>query len=220
MSLTPSSHSIVARVGRFIRNLVDQLLMILDLTTLDDSVEGRLRRLRFIYYNDSDVDISYRRVRDVLRGHVSEPYRDFYQRMLSAERATFRAAKSLHSGARADDLLSQMQALAEKTARLIEQVEHADKIAKLYPAGSADADIVAESRQWLLNRIEEALEVHGGVPARVMSLNTVATGRGVDKLSERIARLTNRLDDIADSYADIDDYSADNLRRFMQDDSL
>jgi hypothetical protein len=214
MSLSP-----VSRLGRFLRNLLDQLMMIFDLSTLDDSVETRLRRLRFIYYNDADVTIKYRRVRDVLRGHVSEAYHDFYQRMLSAERATFRAGKSLHAGARADDLLTQMQALADKIARLIEQVEHADKIAALYPAGSTDANLVAASRQWLLDRIEEALEVHGGVPARVMSFNTVATGRGVDKLSERIARLTNRLDDIADSYADIDDYSADNLSRFMQDDT-
>jgi hypothetical protein len=112
-----------------------------------------------------------------------------------------------------------MQALADKVARLIEQVEHADAIAKLYPAGSVDADLVAESRQWLLDRVDEALEVHGGVPARVMSFNIVATGRGIDKLSERIARLTNRLDDIADSYADIDAYTADNLNRFMQDES-
>lgn len=214
MSLTP-----LARIGQFLRNLLDQLLMILDLSTLDDSIDARMRRLRFMYYNDDDVDISYRRVRDVLRGHVSEPYRTFYQRMLSAERAAFRAGKRLHSGARADDLLAQMQALADKIARLIEQVEHADAIAKLYPATSPDADLVAESRQWLLDRVEEALEVHSGVPARVMSFNTVATGRGIDKLSERIARLTNRLDDIADSYADLDDYTADNLSRFMQEDA-
>jgi len=204
--------SLLRRLGDWLQNLVDQLLMIFDLATLDDSIETRFKRLRHIYYPDPKVNRHYRRVRDVLRGHVAEPYRDYYERMLSAERAAYQASQGMPSGAGAADLLAQMQRLSEKAARLIEEAQHADQVLKLYDPTSSEAEGVEQAHTWLLERIEEALTLQAGIPAQLMRFKTTQAGRGVDKLSEAIARLTTRLDDIADSYADIDAYTAAHRR--------
>ena len=179
-----------------------------------------MQRLRRLYYNDPKVNITYRRVRDVLRGHVDAKYHDYYERMMAAERATHSIIKNMHTQTHSTELLEQMQNLGLKVARLIEQLQNSDQIDRLYQPGSKESQMVAESRQWLEQHIEHALEIHAGIPARVMSFSTVAAGRGIEKLSERIARLTERLDDIADAYTDIDNYTPEHLRALIDDEII
>jgi hypothetical protein len=210
--------SILERLWELVRSLLGEIIFNIDNSLRPENVETRVRRLRYIYYDDPAATIKYRRVKEVLRDYVDPTYYSYYERIFSAERATYHMTKSLHSGARGDDLLLQMQDLSAKIVRLVEQLQQADKIAKLYPKDSPNTATLDESRKWLIERIEQALEIHGSIPAKIMSFQTVATGRGIDKFSERIARLTNRLDDIADSYADVDNYTPDYLRDLMDDD--
>jgi len=214
-----SSPGVIRRFFDLIKQLMDALQFHLDNVFQADSPQKRLRQLRHIYYDNPDVTISYRRVKDVLRGQIDPQYYDFYERLLSAERATHRIAKDLHSGARGDELLNQMQTLGEKIVRLVDQLQDTNHISGLYQANSSEAKIVAESQSWLTERIEEALEIHAGIPAKIISFKTAASGRGVEKFSERITHLTNRLDDIAASYADLDNYSPEHLRQIIDDEA-
>lgn len=118
-----NSPSLIRRWWRGFWNVVDQLMMIFDLQTLDDSVSTRLRRLRFIYYHDSKVDITYRRVQDVLRGHVAKDHYPYYDRLMSAERAMFQAIQTVPPHLDGETWLEDMQRLGGKIAHLMEQWE-------------------------------------------------------------------------------------------------
>lgn len=189
-----------------LRILLDQILMILDLPTLTDNLDIRMARLRRIYYDDPKVTVDYRRVRDILRGHVKKGYRYYYQELLAAERATYQASRKLHSGTRADDLLYQVQRLGDKIARLIEELQDLDDIGRLYQnQDSAEAQTVERTRRTLTQRIEDALRLQKAIPARVIAFGSSTAERGIDRLQARIQRLANRLDDIAETYDEIDD---------------
>ena len=188
-----------------LRLLVDQILMILDMPTLDNTLEIRLARLRRIYYENPKANISYRRVRDVLRGHVTKEYYTYYERLLSVERATKQATQKLHAGARANELFQQVQRLGDKIARLIEELQDLDEIMKLYAGNNLqETENVTKLRDTLMQRIDEALEIQSGIPARMMTLGTTRAERGIDRLQERLQRLALRLDDIAETYDEMD----------------
>jgi hypothetical protein len=180
--------------------------MILDLPTLTTSIDIRLARLRRIYYDDPKAAVTYRRVRDILRGHVDKAYHHYYQDLLSAERAIYQTTRKLHIGTRADDLFYQVQRLGEKIARLVEELQDLDQIATLYTdPNTPEAQSVARARQSLQQRIEDALQVQKSIPARLLAFGTSTAGRGMDRMQERIERLALRLDDIAATYDEIDD---------------
>jgi hypothetical protein len=189
-----------------IRNLLDQLFMILDLPTASDSTELRLKRLRKVYYMDAQINASYRQVRDILRGHVHKSNYPYYDRMFSTERLVLRATRNIR-GTTSYDILSQTQQLSAKIVGLVEQLEDIDEIAKLYKNPDSDeAKTMAESRKWLVGRIEEALNLQATIPAKVVSFNTSKTRRKLDQLGESIDRLALQLDEILESYDEIDAY--------------
>jgi hypothetical protein len=209
--------SIWDRLWELIRSLFGEIMLNIDNSLRPENAETRIRRLRYLYYDDPKADMTYRRVKEVVREYVDPAYYGYYERIFSAERAAYQMSRTLHKGTRANELLAQMQELSAKIILLVEQLQNADKIAKLYPADSPNAASVAESRGWLVERIEQALAIHGSIPAKMMSFQTTTAGRGIDKFNERIARLTERLDDIAESYADLDG-SPDYQRELMNDD--
>ncbi|MBZ0319207.1 MAG: hypothetical protein K8L91_22515 [Anaerolineae bacterium] len=189
-----------------IKALFDQLLMILDLPTASNTADTRLRRLRRIYYSDPQINTTYRQVRDILRGHVHKKNYDYYDRMLSTERLVVRATRNIR-GSTSYDILSQTQQLSARIVALVEQLEDIDEIATLYKNPASDeAKTMAESRQWLVSRIEEALNLQASIPAKVVSFNTSKTRRKLDQLGESIDRLMLQLDDILESYEEIDTY--------------
>ena len=189
-----------------IKELFDQLLMILDLPTASKTTDNRLRRLRRIYYSDPQINTSYRQVRDVLRGHVHKKNYEYYDRILSTERLVVRATRNIR-GSTSYDILSQTQQLSAKIVALVEQLEDIDEIATLYKNSDSDeAKTMAESRHWLVSRIEEALNLQASIPAKVVSFNTSKTRRKLDQLGESIDRLMLQLDDILASYDEIDAY--------------
>lgn len=189
-----------------LRLLIDQILMILDMPTLDNTLEIRLARLRRIYYENPKANISYRRVRDVLRGHVAKEYYAYYERLLSVERATKHATQKLHAGARANELFHQVQRLGDKIARLIEELQDLDEIMRLYAGNNLqETENITKLRDTLRQRIDEALEIQSGIPARMITLGTSRAERGIDRLQERLQRLALRLDDIAETYDEMDE---------------
>ncbi len=209
------ANNILAQVMRLIEELVEDILLNIEATFKPDSVELRLKRLRHVYYNDDTVTVRHRRVKDILREKVSPEYYTFYERILAAERATYHISKDLHAGARTDELLQQMQHLGERIAALVEQLQNADRIIRLYPPESDNAASSQAAREWLLGRIEEALQMHGDIPAKVMSFTTVATDHSLARYSASIENLTNRLDDIADSYAEISQATPQRIQEFL-----
>lgn len=187
-----------------LRILIDQILMILDLPTLSDSPELRMSRLRRIYYEDPAVTIKYRRVRDLLRGHVSKQYFDYYEHILSVERVVFISSRKL--GSKGGDILYQTQQLGDKIIKLVDEIEDLEKFEALYQESDGDTfQHIQAAKQALLQRIDDAVTLQKTIPARLLSLGSSRAERGIDRLQERIHQLALELDDIADSYDEIDD---------------
>jgi hypothetical protein len=211
MTQQGQSPGILQRIVQFFANLFDQFMMLLDLPTVSRGIDGRLTRLRRIYYPNPEVSTSYRRVRDVLRGHVDKAYFDYYDRLLANERAVYEATRKFP---RTRELLEETQHMGNKIVGLIEQLQTTDHVARIYKKSpdSEPAREVAEAREQLVKRIEEALMIQAGIPAKIISYSTVKAERGIDRLQESIQRLSNQLDDIALSYAEIDAYRQTRLQ--------
>lgn len=206
----PDSPDYVGRVWGWIRTIIDQVRMILDLQTLDDSVETRLKRLRAIYYPDKAVHVGYRRVRDVLRGHVDKAYYPYYERLLSAERSMVQLTTDLPPAMASIDWLTEMQGLGQKIVSLIEQLEHIDGLLKI-PANFHQAQL-QKSRGWLVEQIEEAIALHGSIPVQVVDLKRSFSEATLKQYKERLGRLSNRLEDIQAAY---DQPESEAVRRLM-----
>jgi hypothetical protein len=187
------------RIGRIIGLLYDQARMILDLPTADKSLEMRLARLRRIYYADPKVTISYRRVRDILRGQVNPDYYPYYEKILAAERSLVASLPKLPPEADGPALLALMQTLGQKIAALIEDVEQADQLLKLYPIGSPSSESSRALRAWLLDQLKQALQVHNDIPLQVLNLRTQA---GQKDYQARLHRLSLRLDEVNEASGD------------------
>lgn len=187
-----------------LRVILDQLMMILDLPTINDSPELRMARLRRMYYDDPDVNVRHRRVRDVLRGHVHKDNHDFYEQILAVERVIYHSGDKL--GRRSEAMLQHTQHLGDKIVRLINELEDVDNVATLYSdSNSESAQLVQQHRETMLKRIKDALEVQQSIPARIITLGTTKSDREVIRLQDRIERLALELDDIAATYEEIDE---------------
>jgi len=207
-----------------VQQLIDWLQDFLDEIRLSffaaigmNTLETRLRRLRLLYYRDPKVTTQYRQVKEILKDNVSPQYYDLYHQLLATERTTYQMLKDMHKNANGKELMEHLQDLSEKAATLIDQVQHADSVLALYADGNPNTEQVTESRAWLMARVHEVLEIQSSIPARILSFQQVTSGRGVDKLSERLERLTNHLDDIAESYNEIDRHRYKNLASILED---
>ncbi|MCI0713065.1 MAG: hypothetical protein L0154_23115 [Chloroflexi bacterium] len=187
-----------------LRVILDQLMMILDLPTINDSPELRMARLRRIYYDDADVNVKHRRVRDVLRGYVHKDNYVYYEQILSVERVIYHSGGRL--GGRSSALLYHTQHLGNRIVNLIDELEDIDDVAKLYGDTTSDAARqVQNHRDTILRRIKDALEVHRAIPARLVTLGATQSDRDITRLQDRIERLALELDDIAATYEEIDE---------------
>jgi DNA repair exonuclease SbcCD ATPase subunit len=194
----PEAPDYLGRLAHWIRSLVDQIRMILDLQTLDDSVTTRLKRLRAIYYPDKAVTVSYRRVRDVLRGHVDKAHYPYYERLLSAERSLWQMTANLPPAMTPSDWLGEMQGLGERIAHLIEQVEQLDSLLAI-PANPHQERLL-EARLWLMAQIENALTLHNSIPMQVVELKQQLSEEALQQYKTRLESLSNRLEDIQAAY--------------------
>lgn len=187
-----------------LRVILDQLMMILDLPTINDSSELRMARLRRMYYDDPNVNVKHRRVRDVLRGHVHKDNYVYYEQILSVERVIYHSGGRL--GGRSQALLGHTQHLGDRIVNLVDELEDVDDVAKLYTdATSEAAQQVQNHRDNILRRIEDALEVQKAIPARIITLGSTQSDRDITRLQDRIERLALELDDIAATYEEIDE---------------
>ena len=187
-----------------LRVILDQLMMILDMPTINDSPELRLARLRRMYYDDPDVNIKHRRVRDVLRGHVHKDNYDYYEQILSVERVIYHSGGRL--GSRRSALLHHIQNLGARIVSLIDELEDVEDVAKLYSGTTTEAaQQLQNHRDTILRRIKDALEVQQAIPARLVTLGATQSDRDITKLQDKIERLALELDDIAATYEEIDE---------------
>lgn len=178
-----------------------------NILSLIETPQARLRRLRWLYKTDPKLDMTYRRAKEVVRGHLDSQYYDYYHRFLAAERLAHQQLKKLHHGARGEELFERMQELSEKIVSLIEEIQQLDKSIAICPPESDDARQISEIRDTLRARVEAALNAQTQIPLKMLNLTTTADTRSFDRLNESIDRLTNRLDDIATSYDDIRRYT-------------
>ncbi len=169
-----------------------------------DAISRRLNRLRKIYQHDPAAGLHSRQVRDILRGQVAPEYHDYYDRLLRVESASVDLLRRdiLH-GLAAPDLRSHVYSLTERTVRLIEQLQHSDRLLTLYAEGSREQIMVAEARQRLLDRIDEVMALQESIPARLMQLSTASTGRDMGRIRETLADLDARLEGMATTYDDL-----------------
>lgn len=205
-----SSRSIWGRIRNTLLQFLDQFFMIMNLPTFTSSLNGRMRRLRTLYYRDHTLTIDDGQIRDVLRGHVDKKYRSFYERLLSVEREVYLVTGRMQYTKTPDDLLHQTQQLTDRIVKLVEQLQNTEHLLKTYRDPSApQAHIAYQRRQLLQTQIEESLYIHATIPSRIMGLRDVQEERDIERLLERINRLTLQLEDIEDSYAEIEQYGAE-----------
>lgn len=205
------------QITEIIASILNEVWMNIELSLFNNSSEVRLKWLRHTYYHDPKVSVGHRRVKEVLREHVNSEFYPYYERLLTSERSLFQLTQKLPAGVRGDELLDQMQRIGHKVIQLIEQVQIAAETKNIYPKDSPEAQSIADSRQRLIEQIEQTLSLHASIPARVLSFSSTTAGRGMDKMSERIERLTNRLDDLAESYAEIDQYMPEHERQILEE---
>jgi hypothetical protein len=205
-----SSRSIWGRIRDTLLQFLDQFFMIMNLPTFTSSLQGRMRRLRGLYYRDHTLTIDDGRIRDVLRGHVDKKYRSYYERLLSVEREVYLVTGRMQYTQTPDDLLNQTQQLTDRIVKLIEQLQDAEQLLKIYRDPSApQAHIAYQRRQLLQARIDEALHIHFTIPTAITGLKDVQEEREMVRLGERIQRLTLQLEDIEESYGEIEQYGAE-----------
>lgn len=205
-----SSRSLWGRIRDTLLQFLDQFFMIMNLPTFTSSLRGRMRRLRVLYYRDHQLTMDDGRVRDVLRGHVGKKYRSYYERLLSVEREVYLVTGRMQHTQTPDDLLHQTQQLTDKIVKLIDQLQDAEKLLNSYrEPSSPQAHIAYQRRQLLQTRIEDALNIHMTIPARVTGLKDVHEERDIERLVERINRLTLQLEDIEESYTEIEQYGSE-----------
>ena len=143
----------------------------------------------------------------MLRGHVDKKYRSFYERVLSVEREVYLVTGRMQYTKTPDELLHQTQQLTDRIVKLIEQLQDTEHLLKTYRDPSApQAHIAYQRRQLLQTRIEEVLAIHATIPTRIMGLKDVQEEREIERLAERIQRLTLPLEDIEESYSEFEQY--------------
>ncbi len=183
---------LLQRIRLRLLHVLDQLFMILNLPTFTSSLDGRLRKLRRLYYQNPKISIQAGQVRDILHGHVGQRYRPYYEQLMAGERRVYQYTRNLPRGMRGDELLCQTQQLGERIAILIEDVQAVPHL--------------SEDQQRLQKRVEEALLIQATIVEQLVSLDAAQADRQVDRAAQRIQRLTNFLGDVEATYAELDEY--------------
>lgn len=189
-----------------ILTVLDQIFMILNLPTFTSDLEGRMRRLRHIYYHNPKATVVHGQVRDILHGHVDKPYRAYYERLLSVERLVYANLQRLPDMATYDDLLYQTQRLGDRLAKLIDELQALDHQGASLEA--IDPTLAAQVRtqyEALRQQLEDGFVQQAQLPASIQSLAVARTSRESSRLAEQLSNLTLQLEDIAASYDDLDD---------------
>lgn len=195
----------------------DQVFMMFNLPTLTNDLEGRLRRLRAVYYHNPRASISHGRVRDILHGHVDKRYRLYYDRLLSVERTIADYCKSLPRHLSGNDILFRVQLLGENLAALVEELQAVETQRKQLGRGTATVGAELKQKQHEIKaRLEDGLRQQAEIPLRLQKLSYVEADRNMTALQDELERLTLFIDDVGRSY---DEIRADNSNRLENQDN-
>ena len=185
---------------------LDQLFMILNLPTLTTDLEGRMRRLRRIYYHNPQTTIAHGRVRDILHGHVDKRYRPLYERLLSTERSIYTLSQQLPASVDAKTILFQSELLGEKLAALIEDLQSIDhQLRQGTRASLTNTTHLTQQQLLIKKRLERGLERQSQIPVRLQTLVIARSDPDTQRLTAEIERLTQFAVDVAESYDEIRD---------------
>lgn len=189
-----------------ILTILDQIFMIFNIPTFTSDLEGRLRRLRRIYYNNPKATISHGQVRDILHGHVDKPYREYYERLLSVERIIYASLQRLPDTITYQDMLTQAQRLGDRMAAIVDEIQLLERQQQRMQAvdpslGEQLATQVALLREELERGFVQQMEI----PAAIQRVTSSRSTRETERLTEQINNLTAHFDDIAASYEELDD---------------
>ncbi len=194
------------QVHRRILTVLDQIFMILNLPTFSSDLDGRMRRLRHIYYHNPKATVAHGQVRDILHGHVDKPYRAYYERLLSVERLIYASLQRLPNSVTYQDLLSQTQLLGDRLALLIDELQALEhQLQQLKIVDATLADQMSAQYEALRLQLEAGFLQQAQLPASVQGLAFARTTRETERLTEQLNTLTLQLEDIAASYAELDD---------------
>lgn len=185
-----------------------------------DRLERRLRRLRAIYATDPDAGLHTRRVRDVLRGEVAPDYHPYYDRLLRIEQSITELLRNdVPPALRTSDLTGHVQTLTERVARLLDQVQRCDVLGVLYVDKPLEHAKIMDARQHLMERIEESIALQESIPVSVLQLATTAasTGRNFSRLRDTLDDLKARLQDITESYTELETPAIDILKMSLEE---
>ncbi|MCB9436150.1 MAG: hypothetical protein H6673_04045 [Anaerolineales bacterium] len=213
--------SVWHRIRSALLNFLDQLFMIFNLPTLTSDLEGRLRRLRRLYYHNPTLTVEHGRIRDILHGHVEKRYRAYYERLLSVERIVYQTSHQLPRGTQADELLYQTQQLGDRIAALIDEYQVVEQsLAQFRDPSSPVAHQLYARRENLREQLETNLARQAAIPAHLESLYTTRTQRQAARLTGRLENLTDFLNDVESAYAELDafSFSEENDRKLEQHD--
>lgn len=166
--------------------------MILNLPTFTSSLEGRLRKLRHLYYHNPRINVQAGQVREVLHGYVDKRYRPYYEQLMAGERRVYQYTRNLTAGMRGDELLYQTQLLGDRIGELIQELQA--------------APYLSEEQQRLKKRVEDALNIQATIIDQLVALDAAQGDRQVDRAAARIQRLANYLGDVEQTYAELDEY--------------
>src|SRR5574341_1280144 len=111
-----ANKSLMQRQGLIVQIII-QIWLNIKLMFSRDSLEVRLEWLRYAYYTDPALNISYRRVKEVLRGYVKPEFYPVYDRFLSSERSAHQLTEKLPRSVRGNELMEQMQRLGNEIAQ-------------------------------------------------------------------------------------------------------
>ena len=166
-------------------------------------IEKRLKTLRQVSYSANAGWLRERAAHREMQ-NVSFACRPYYQRMMLAERSVYVMLHTGHiSGVKPKEMMKQVQQLSHHIAVLVEQIQLADRLVGLYPAGSEEADIVAKARERLIRRADHAMQALEGVPARLLQLATATTTRGLTRLRDELSDMNTRLEGKAEAYEEM-----------------
>lgn len=188
-----------------------------------DRVERRLIQLRAIYATDPGAGLHTRRVRDALRAQVTPDYYLYYDRLLRIEMAIIGLLRhDVPPGLTTSDLIGHVRMLTERVARLLDQVQRCDGLETLYNEGSPEREKISEARRLLMDRIEESIALQESIPISVLQLSTTAAsaGRNFSRLRDTLDDLKARLEDITESYTELEKPTLDILEMSMRRDNL
>ena len=192
------------RIRYRLLNALDQLFMILNLPTFTSDLDGRMRRLRRIYYHNPAATMSHGRVRDIVHGHVGQRYREFYEQVLMGERTIYHACMRMPAAMDHETILYQAQRLGDALVALVEDLQDIDTQLKNVRQRSTNlADTLQLQRTDILQQLNEGLTQQAQIPIRLQTLLNAKQDRDMGRITQEIGRLTQYAEDIAATYEEI-----------------